>query len=182
MSLNREETRLSRFLSKILRHEPALAGLAVDAHGWADVDALLAGAARAGHPMTRETLAHIVAENDKQRFRFSPDGRRIRANQGHSFPVDLDLPPAVPPAVLYHGTTAPCLPGIWEKGLLPMGRQAVHLSADAETARMVGGRRGRPVIFQVDAAAMAQDGLLFYCAENGVWLCSHVPAQYLAQL
>ncbi len=106
----------------------------------------------------------------------------IRANQGHSVDIDLQLEPVEPPAVLYHGTGHGSAGSIARQGLLRMSRHRVHLSPDPETARRVGARHGRPVIFTVDAAAMHQAGHLFYRSENGVWLVDHVPPEYLQRL
>jgi putative RNA 2'-phosphotransferase len=123
-----------------------------------------------------------VAGNDKQRFAFDETGQQIRANQGHSVEVDLQLEPAQPPAVLYHGTNERSVPAILAAGLRKMTRHHVHLSPDLATARKVGGRRGRPVIFEVAAGKMAAAGFAFYVSANGVWLVDSVPPEYLRQL
>ncbi|MFC4158014.1 RNA 2'-phosphotransferase [Chitinimonas lacunae] len=170
----------SRFLSMVLRHKPETIGLTLDAEGWADVDMLLAGAARSGRIISLPLLKQIVADNDKKRFSFSDDFRRIRAVQGHSVEVELGYPPAEPPPELYHGTIGDAVGQVFKDGLKPMSRQQVHLSADLDTARKVGARRGRPVILRVDSAAAAQAGILFYRSDNGVWLVDHMPAQYLS--
>ncbi|MCB0062887.1 MAG: RNA 2'-phosphotransferase, partial [Caldilineaceae bacterium] len=172
-------TRFSKLLSLILRHDPGRIGLTLDAGGWADVDELLTKAAQAGHKISREQLAAVVAQNNKQRFRFNEDGTRIRANQGHSIPVDLGLEAQTPPPVLYHGTATRFLDSIRAEGLNRRSRQHVHLSADIETARKVGQRHGKPVILTVDAAAMHGDGHTFYRSDNGVWLVDAVPTAYL---
>jgi putative RNA 2'-phosphotransferase len=143
------------------------------------VDALLAASARDRLPLTRAELEEVVARNDKQRFAFDPTGRRIRANQGHSIPVELGLEPATPPAVLYHGTGHCAVESISRVGLSRMRRRHVHLSGDIPTARRVGARHGRPTVFAVDAAAMHQAGHTFYRSPNGVWLVDSVPPQYL---
>jgi putative RNA 2'-phosphotransferase len=171
--------RTSKFLSLILRHQPGKIGLALDANGWAEVDELLQKAGERGFQIDRPTLERVVAENDKQRFAFSPDGTRIRASQGHSIQVDLQLEPLAPPEVLYHGTAERFQAAIVEQGLLPRSRQHVHLSGDVETALRVGRRHGKPVVFQIQAGVMERDGLKFYRSANGVWLTEHVPAQYL---
>jgi len=172
-------TRISKFLSLVLRHDPARIGITLDDAGWTAVTALLAAAAAHGVTLTREDLAELVASSDKQRFALSADGDRIRANQGHSVEVDLELPPTPPPATLYHGTVEAALDGIRARGLLKGKRHHVHLSAELETATKVGGRRGAPVILTIRADAMADDGHVFYRSENGVWLVDHVPVQYL---
>ena len=173
-------TRLSKFLSFVLRHKPEAAGLALDAGGWAEIDALLTGATSAGEPMTRAELEAVVATSDKQRYGISTDGRRVRANQGHSIDVDLGLAPVEPPATLYHGTVEKFLDAIRREGLRPMTRQHVHLSPDIETASKVGQRRGKPVILKIDAAAMHAAGHAFYVSANGVWLVDAVPPEHLS--
>lgn len=170
----------SKFLSYILRHNPGQIGLTLDPHGWVEVEMLLRCAAAHGRPLSRELLAEVVAHNDKQRFSFSPDGRLIRANQGHSLPVDLQLTPSEPPAVLFHGTADRFWPAIQVEGLLPRKLHHVHLSVDIETARQVGRRHGRPLILRVAADEMGAAGHLFYRSENGVWLTEHVPPRFLA--
>lgn len=170
---------ISKFLSFVLRHAPETIGLKLDANGWAEVDELLAKAKEAGKSFDLDTLRTVVAENDKQRFTLSVDGRRIRAAQGHSITVDLALLPAEPPALLYHGTASRNLDTIFAEGLKPGRRQQVHLSLDPDTARRVGERHGKPTVLTVDAARMHADGYSFVCADNGVWLTDHVPAAYL---
>jgi len=165
---------VSKRLSYVLRHQPGSVGLTLDDAGWLDVDALLA----ALH-LTRAELEHVVATNDKQRFAFDDTGTRIRASQGHSRPVELGYRPEQPPDVLFHGTVERFLLAIRAEGLAPGRRHAVHLSADVDTARSVGGRRGRPVVLRVDAAAMAAAGHTFTRSANGVWLTDTVPPAYL---
>jgi putative RNA 2'-phosphotransferase len=172
-------TKLSKFLSLVLRHEPARIGIALDSAGWTDVDALLAAAAAHGVAITRDELVQIVATSDKQRFALSPDGARIRANQGHSVEVELELAPATPPALLYHGTVDRFLASIKDQGLLKGERHHVHLSADTATADKVGGRRGKPVVLTVRAADMAGAGYPFFVSQNGVWLTDHVPPTFI---
>src|SRR5262249_36133833 len=162
-----------------LRHDPEGLGLELEPGGWVPVAALLAGCAGRGFALTREELAEVVSSSEKQRFAFDPSGTRIRANQGHSAPVDLQLEPTPPPDVLYHGTAASNLDAIRAEGLSRMARHHVHLSGDADTARKVGQRHGPPVVLVIDAAAMARDGFTFYRAANGVWLTDRVPPQYL---
>jgi putative RNA 2'-phosphotransferase len=171
--------RTSKFLSLVLRHDPAKVGLTLDPAGWAEVDELLAAMARAGQPLDRETVARIVAESDKQRFALTPDGRRIRASQGHSVAVDLGLEPTVPPEVLYHGTASRFVDSIRGAGLHAASRTHVHLSADEETARRVGQRHGKPVVLHIAAGRMHGDGRPFFRSENGVWLTDAVPADYI---
>lgn len=174
--------RTSKFLSKHLRHQPERLGLALEPGGWVAVDALLAACAAHGFPLTRAELDEVVARNNKQRFAYDAAGTRIRANQGHSVAIDLQLAPADPPVLLYHGTGEPAVPAILRQGLLKMRRHHVHLSADPETARAVGRRHGRPVLFAVDAAALAAAGATFYRSDNGVWLVDQVPPAFLRPL
>lgn len=170
---------LSKFLSKHLRHAPEAIGLRLEAGGWVAVANLLAACAAHGHPLTRDELEDLVEDNDKQRFAFDESGQRIRAQQGHSVAVDLQLAPATPPAVLYHGTAPAALPAIRQQGLQKMSRHHVHLTADEATARRVGQRRGRPVLLTIDAAALHAAGGVFYRSGNGVWLTDAVPPQYI---
>ena len=179
---DKHRIRLSKFLSKHLRHEPKAIGLTLEPGGWVAVADLLTALARHGCPVTRSELDDIVAACDKQRFAFDETGSRIRANQGHSTAVDLQLETAVPPDELYHGTTECVLDTILRDGLSKMARHQVHLSPDIATARKVGSRRGKPVILAVHAARMQADGHLFFRSANGVWLVERVPAQYLRVL
>jgi putative RNA 2'-phosphotransferase len=176
---DRQLVTISKFLSKHLRHQPEALGLTLAEGGWVDVDDLLAACGRHGFRLTRGQLDEVVRRNDKQRFAFDPSGRRIRANQGHSVEVDLQLEPVPPPSVLYHGTASANVWSILEKGLLRMSRHHVHLTAEVVTARKCGKRKGVPVVFTLDAPAMSGDGILFYRTANGVWLVEHVPPQYL---
>lgn len=175
----RRVVRVSKYLSKHLRHQPDRIGLTPDSAGWVDVDELLRATGRHGFPITRDELEHVVAVNDKKRFSFDDSGRRIRANQGHSIPVDLELPVTPPPPLLYHGTVARSLPEIRREGLKPMRRHAVHLSPDVETATRVGARRGRPIILTIDAQSMAAEGHEFRVSDNGVWLVDEVPPRFI---
>ena len=178
----KQATRLSKFLSLHLRHAPAAIGLTLQEGGWVGVADLLAACAAHRTPITLAELTEMVAGSDKQRFAFDANGTRIRAQQGHSVAVNLQLLPAVPPAVLYHGTAPAALPAIRREGLQKMQRHHVHLSPDAETARRVGARRGQPFILTVDAAAMYAAGVVFYESGNGVWLVDEVLPQYLGGL
>ncbi|MFJ5518919.1 RNA 2'-phosphotransferase [Streptomyces griseoluteus] len=174
---DRRTVKVSKYLSKHLRHQPERIGLTLDPAGWVEIDALLAAAAAHGFPIGRAELDHVVAVNDKRRF--AVEGGRIRASQGHTVEVALGLPPATPPPYLYHGTVAGSLDAIRAEGLRPMNRHAVHLSADRATATRVGARRGRPVVLAVDAGAMHRDGHVFHVSANGVWLTDAVPPRYL---
>lgn len=171
--------RCSKFLSKILRHKPHTIGLLLDANGWADVGELLVSAQRANVPLTRELLERVVAENDKQRFAFNADGTKIRANQGHSIRVDLQLPPQTPPDILYHGTARKFLEAIRAEGLKSRGRNHVHLSLDATTARQVGARHGEPLVLRVRAGEMHARDFIFFLSANHVWLTERVPVEWI---
>lgn len=171
--------RASKFLSLVLRHRPDRAGLALDAGGWVGVEELLRGANASGFRLTREELMEVVERNDKRRFALSEDGARIRASQGHSVEVELGYEPRRPPRLLYHGTAAPFLDSIRASGLNRGRRHHVHLSPDEETAARVGGRRGRPVVLEVEAGRMADEGFLFYLSANGVWLTESVPVRHI---
>ena len=152
----------------------------MDPAGWVDVDQLLDALGAAGLRLTREDLDHVVATNDKQRFAFDGSGTRIRASQGHSVVVGLGYPPEIPPDVLFHGTVERNLAAILGEGLRPGRRHAVHLSTDVATARLVGARRGRPIVLRVDAAGLAAVGGTFTRSANGVWLVDAVPPAFLA--
>jgi len=172
--------KISKYLAKHLRHDPRGLGLTLAPGGWVFVDKLLAACALHHMTITRAELDEVIAKNSKQRFSFDETGTHIRANQGHSVDVDLQLAPTSPPDVLYHGTSHLTAPNIAWEGLQKMNRNHVHLSRDVETARTVGARHGRPVIFQIDAATMAAAGTKFYCSDNGVWLTDTVPPQFLS--
>jgi putative RNA 2'-phosphotransferase len=177
----KQRTKISKFLSYVLRHEPQSIGLALDASGWAVVDDLLARCASAGHPISMEQLDEVVRTNEKKRFTFSDDRRKIRASQGHSVEVELGYAPSEPPVVLYHGTAEQFLPSIRATGLVKGNRHHVHLSANMQTARMVGDRRGRSVVLTIRAADMFQSGHLFFISDNQVWLTDHVPPQFIQE-
>lgn len=170
---------MSKRLSYVLRHDPGSLGLCLDPAGWAEVDAFMEGLTAAGVRIGRERLEQLVAGSSEQRFELSADGRRIRARYGHSVPVDPGHEPAVPPDTLYHGTHPGAVAPILEQGLRPMGRRQVHLCPDVETAMKVGARRGRPVVLEVDAAAMHRAGHAFHRAGPTVWLTDVVPATFL---
>jgi putative RNA 2'-phosphotransferase len=172
-------TRTSKFLSLILRHEPAKFGVVLDGAGWATVGEVLDACRRHGHPIDRAGLELVVATNSKKRFAFDETGERIRASQGHSVEVELGYAPALPPERLYHGTALRFLESIRASGLLKGERHHVHLSAEEATARAVGQRHGKPVVLMVDAAAMTGTGATFFLSANGVWLVEHVPAAFI---
>ena len=170
----------SKFLSLVLRHQPGVVGITLDEAGWVSVEDLLEGSRRNGHAITFDELQRIVQTSDKQRFAFSEDLKRIRANQGHSVPVDLGYEPARPPEVLYHGTADRFLASIRSAGLIKGKRHHVHLSDRTETAVAVGSRHGKVVVLEVAAGAMHREGTTFYRTTNGVWLTEHVPVRHLS--
>jgi len=176
------QVKISKYLSKHLRHTPERLGITLAVGGWVSVNELLSACAAHQFSLTRAKLEEVVATSDKQRFSFDETKTRIRANQGHSVAVDLQLEPQIPPGVLYHGTGERSVSAILESGLLKMLRHHVHLSLEVETARKVAMRHGRPAIFAVDAAAMHQAGFSFYCSDNGVWLVDRVPPKYLTAI
>jgi putative RNA 2'-phosphotransferase len=168
----------SKFIALILRHKPEAIGITLDEHGWADVQELIAGVSRT-HPLSIAQLEDIVRTDSKQRYSFNEDHTLIRANQGHSIPVDVELKKTEPPAILYHGTGEKYVPSILKEGLVPKSRLYVHLSADATTAMNVGKRHGKPVVFRIDTQSMAKGGYDFFLSVNCVWLTKCVPAQFL---
>ncbi len=172
-------TKISKYISLILRHKPQTIGITLSEQGWADVDALIDGVSRSYSGFDRALLDEIVATDNKQRYSYSEDGTKIRANQGHSVKVDVELKEAVPPDILWHGTAVRFVESINAKGLIPMGRLYVHLSMEVATARNVGSHHGKPAIYKVNCAKMVQDGYKFYLSENKVWLTKAVPVEYL---
>lgn len=169
---------ISKYISLILRHKPEVIGITLDEHGWANVDELIKGVTRT-RPFSMEVLEQIVQSDEKQRYSFDNTKTLIRANQGHSIPVDVELPEVITPEILYHGTGARFVASIEQQGLLPMSRLYVHLSPDEKTAVEVGRRHGKPVVFKVLSTQMAKDGFTFYRSVNGVWLTKTVPVKYL---
>lgn len=174
-------TNTSRFISLILRHKPEVIGITLDEHGWANVEALIAGVNQT-RPLDRAGLEEIVRTDEKQRYSFNDDKTKIRANQGHSVPVDVELEAVTPPEILYHGTGEKYVESIEAQGLIPKTRLYVHLSGDYETAFKVGSRHGKPRIYQVHSGQMAAEGYTFYRSVNGVWLAKEVPSKYLTQM
>jgi putative RNA 2'-phosphotransferase len=177
--VKRKLVQASKFLALVLRHQPQRIGLAVDDAGWARVSELIGCARRSGVELSEAVITEVVEKNEKQRFKLSEDGTKIRASQGHSLPIDLGLEPVRPPDVLYHGTATRFLPSIRERGLTSRGRQYVHLSPDEDTATRVGQRHGQPVVLRIQAALMYAHGHEFFLSENGVWLTREVPLQFV---
>lgn len=172
-------TNISRYIALLLRHHPEKAGLCLDEHGWVEVEALIQGVRRRYPEFNRAVLDEIVARDSKQRYAYNQDKTCIRANQGHSIPVDVELKQALPPAILYHGTGEKYVESIQKIGLIPKSRLYVHLSTDIQTAIQVGKRHGQPVVYQIDTQQMIHDGFIFYISANHIWLTKAVPVQYL---
>lgn len=172
-------TNISRYIALLLRHHPEKAGLCLDEHGWVEVEALIQGVRRRYPEFNRAVLDEIVARDSKQRYAYNQDKTCIRANQGHSIPVDVELKQALPPTILYHGTGEKYVESIQKVGLIPKSRLYVHLSTDIQTAIQVGKRHGQPVVYQIDTQQMVHDGFIFYISANHIWLTKAVPVQYL---
>ena len=177
--MNEKLKQVSKFLSYILRHHPESIGLTLDNNGWADLDELVNLSLKDGRKITKELVFETVTQNDKKRFALNDDNTKIRAVQGHSLEVDLELEEQIPPEKLFHGTATRFLDSILEKGLIPSGRQYVHLSSDLETAVNVGKRHGKPVVLEIKAGLMLDEGYKFYLSQNKVWLTNNVPEKYI---
>ena len=174
-----QTTSASKFLSLVLRHEPAAAHVTLDTAGWVEVAALLAGCVTAGRGLTREELEHVVVTNAKKRFEFSADCLRIRASQGHSVEVELEYTPKEPPEILYHGTATRFIDSSRTQGLLKRERHHVHLSAETKMTLEVGARHGKPVLLTIFAGEMHREGHVFCRSTNGVWLVEQVPVKFI---
>ncbi|AWH89394.1 RNA 2'-phosphotransferase [Limnobaculum parvum] len=178
--MDKQHAGISKFLSYVLRHQPEAIGLTLDSEGWADINTLIACAAKDSQHLDLTLIQSVVETSDKKRFAISEDGLRIRAVQGHSSSqVDIRYEEKVPPEFLYHGTATRFLDAIREQGLVAGSRQYVHLSADEATAVAVGQRHGKPVVLKIRALEMYQQGLVFHRAENGVWLSGGIPARFI---
>ena len=171
--------KLSVFISLILRHKPDAADIQLDEHGWANVDELINGINNTGRNINMDILEEIIRTDNKQRYSFNDDKTLIRANQGHSIPVDVELEEKQPPKYLYHGTADRFLDSIMTDGLKPMGRLYVHLSKDEETAMKVGKRHGKPIVLKIKSEEMYNDGIKFYLSQNSVWLTKYVDMKYI---
>ena len=174
-----QKTQIGKYIAFILRHKPQAIGITLDQHGWAKVDELIAGIQRKYPNFNKDLLEDIVASDNKQRYSFNEDPTMIRANQGHSIPVDVELKEVVPPDILWHGTGERYVASIDAIGLIPKTRLYVHLSLDTETAQKVGSRHGKCVIYKINARKMYEDGYHFYLSVNHVYLTKEVPVQYL---
>lgn len=175
------QKKVSKFLSYVLRHNPAAIDLKLNEQGWVSIKQLLQQLEHYKRPISHDELLEVVENNNKQRFKIDETGLYIRANQGHSIPIDLGLEPTTPPNLLYHGTAQKNKQSILEEGLQKRNRHQVHLSDQYATAVQVGSRHGKPLVFMVDTQAMQEAGHLFYQSDNGVWLTDHVPSQYLKE-
>lgn len=171
-------TEISKYLSLILRHKPEKIGISLDDHGWANVDELITGINKT-YKFNKDILEEIVQTDSKQRYSFNEDKTLIRANQGHSISVDVELKKMEPPEYLFHGTGEKYQRAIDLEGLIPKSRLYVHLSTDIDTAIQVGSRHGKPIVYQIQANAMYRDGFEFYLSANGIWLTKRVPIRYL---
>lgn len=171
--MSQDPTHASKYLSYLLRHNPAAAGITLDHAGWTDIDTLLIAVARHGNPIDRDTLNLIVHSPGKRRFEIQDN--LIRAASGHTIGIDLGLEPAIPPRMLYHGTVQRFLDRIRAEGLKPVKRSHVHLSEDPAAAAEVGARRGSPIVLAIDTRKLHENGHLFYRTTHGVWLTPHVP-------
>ena len=174
--------KLGKFISLILRHKPEEIGITLDEHGWAKTKDLINGINKSGRKIDIEILEEIVRTDNKQRYSFNEDKTKIRANQGHSIPVKVELKELEPPATLYHGTATKSLEGIQKQGIKSMSRLYVHLSKDFETAKQVGYRHGECVVLLINAERMYKDGLKFYLSENGVWLTEYIDSKYILSI
>ena len=172
------QEKVSKFISLILRHKPETIGISLDEHGWANTEELIQGVSKT-YSIDMSILEEIVQSDEKQRYSFNEDKTLIRANQGHSIPVDVELDVVEPPEYLFHGTATKYIDSIRKDGLIPKSRLYVHLSDTEETASNVGQRHGQPFIYRIRSGQMYRDGYLFYKSKNGVWLTKSVPVSYL---
>ncbi|WP_413927491.1 RNA 2'-phosphotransferase [Clostridioides sp. ES-S-0108-01] len=170
---------LSVFISLILRHKPETIGIKLDNYGYADVNELIGNINSTGRNINMEILEQIVKEDDKQRYSFNDDRSKIRANQGHSINVDVELKELEPPKYLYHGTATRFLDNIKNEGIIKQNRLYVHLSNDIDTAAKVGKRHGVPVVLKINTGKMYENGYKFYLSENNIWLCEYIPFEYV---
>ena len=174
--------KLGKYLSLILRHKPDVIGIELDKYGWAVIDELIEGINKTGRFINEEILDEIVETNNKKRYQYNDDHTKIRANQGHSINVNVDLQERIPPKPLYHGTALNYLDKIKQLGIKKMNRLHVHLSKDIETAKNVGKRHGQPIVLVIDTKAMVEDGYVFYFSNNGVWLCNDIDYKYIKEV
>jgi putative RNA 2'-phosphotransferase len=181
MLSEKENTKLSKLLSYILRHKPEAYEIILDENGYTNVDELINKLNAHNENISFEILQHIVDTNNKKRFAFNDDLTKIRASQGHSVDVELGYTEKQPPEILYHGTVEKFLALILKDGLQKMQRHHVHLSADKATAMKVAERRGKPIILEIKSGKMFSAGYKFYLSDNGVWLTDFVPVNFIIQ-
>ena len=172
---DKEVIRKGKHLAFLLRHDQdAFDKGLIDNNGWRNVSELIKN-----EGYSKELLDEIVEANNKQRYEYNSDKSKIRARQGHSINVDVNLTEAIPPSVLYHGTSTKALESIYKQGIVKGKRLYVHLSKDEETALKVGSRHGTPYVLKIDTEQMIKDGLKFYISNNGVWLTEYVNSKYI---
>ena len=155
-------------MSLILRHKPEVIGITLDEHGWASVNDLICGIEKNNPGFNMDILKQIVRTDSKQRYSFNDDKSLIRANQGHSVNVDVELKEKEPPEYLYHGTGEKYVESINQDGLISKSRLYVHLSKDIKTAENVGKRHGKEVVYRINSGQMYRDGYKFYLSENEI--------------
>lgn len=177
--MKKQHKNISKLMSLVLRHKPEYIKVELDENGWLSIEELILGINNKGINLEKDLLIEIVRDNDKQRFIISEDGLKIRANQGHSIDVDLEMKAVQPPEFLYHGTVDKFMGSIRNTGLIKMSRNHVHLSEDRETAIKVGSRRGKPIILSIRSGEMHRNNYTFYQSENGVWLTDKIEAKYI---
>ncbi|EOE7167605.1 RNA 2'-phosphotransferase [Clostridioides difficile] len=174
-----KKDKLSIFISLILRHKPETIGIKLDDYGYADVNELIEKINNTGRNINIEILEQIVKEDNKQRYSFNEDRSKIRANQGHSINVNVELRELEPPRFLYHGTATRFLDNIKKEGIISKSRLYVHLSNDIDTAVQVGKRHGIPIVLKINAGKMYENDYKFYLSENNIWLCEYIPFKYV---
>ncbi|KLI39625.1 RNA 2'-phosphotransferase [Brachyspira hyodysenteriae] len=180
--LTKEEIKISKFVSLVLRHKPEYIGLELSKDGWANVYELIEKIKSKGRNINKDILERVVLYNDKKRFSFNKNHTLIRANQGHSINVDLQFEEKEPPEILFHGTSISSIEKIKQEGIKKMNRLHVHLSLAEETAKKVGERHGKPAIIKINSKQMYEDGIKFYLSENKVWLCDYVDPKYIIEV
>ena len=180
--LTKEEVKLSKFISLVLRHKPEHIDLELSNDGWANVCELIEKIKSTGKNINKDILERVVLYNDKKRFSFNENHTLIRANQGHSINVDLQFEEKEPPEILFHGTSINNIDSIKNEGIKKMKRLHVHLSLTEDIAKKVAERHGKPAIIKINAKKMYKDGIKFYLSENKVWLCDYVDAEYILDI
>lgn len=177
--MTNKKTNLSKLMSYVLRHHPEELGITLDKNGWVDLKNFTQSLQSRDKTISVDKVREVVESCEKQRFSIDETQQKIRANQGHSIQVDLQLRAQQPPDILYHGTVDRFLDSILRVGLLPQQRHHVHLTESLNTAKSVGARRGRAIILEIETGELVSNGAQFYLSENQVWLIDHVPAQYI---